>query len=393
MKIKRNILVFKLNSFFKSSWPLLALAVVYFQQVTGSYAAALSVFSVTTIMQSLAEVPSGVVSDKIGRKRTMVLCSVFSLTGLFLFALAGELTMPVLLFVGAGCRGVADAFESGTDDALLYETMQELGRADEYDIVYSRSKMFGQIGLAAGALTAAGVTYFYSLNVLAWVSFGVSFFQLFIVSGFVEPERNGAFETLKRTSSWEHFKNSWKEIVKNKKLKYFTIVKMFQKACGWTSYSFEAAYFNALVPSWAVGVVRIIKQTTGIISYGIAPRFRKFGFFKVLTCSSLVMFVIDFAALVLNTFVTPFLMSFVNLFHGVSETAGSAVFQKEFTQEQRATMGSVVSLTGSLFLAVMYGFIGIVADRYSLYFAMILLLCFKLLSVFGYYGLLKKYDD
>lgn len=113
----------------------------------------------------------------------------------------------------------------------------------------------------------------------------------------------------------------------------------------------------------------------------------------MLTCSASAMFVIDFAALVLNTFVTPFLMSFVNLFHGVSETAGSAVFQKEFTQEQRATMGSVVSLTGSLFLAVMYGFIGIVADRYSLYFAMILLLCFKLLAVFGYYGLLKKYDD
>ena len=168
---------------------------------------------------------------------------------------------------------------------------------------------------------------------------------------------------------------------------------MFQKACGWTSYSFEGAYFNALVPTWAVSIVRIIKQATGIVSYGIAPYFRKFGFLKILMASSFFMFLIDFAALVLNAFVTPFIMSFVNLFHGVSETAASAIFQKEFTQEQRATMGSIVSLIGALLLAVMYCFIGFFADLHSLYSAMLLLLLFKFLSVFGYYNLLKKFKN
>ena len=86
-------------------------------------------------------------------------------------------------------------------------------------------------------------------------------------------------------------------------------------------------------------------------------------------------------------------MSCVNLFHGVSETAGSALFQQEFTQEQRATMGSIVSLIGALFLAVMYYFIGFIADTYSLYVAMLLLLFFKFLTVFGYYDLLKRFKN
>ena len=390
MKIERNILLFKLNGFFGNLWPLLALAVVYFQQITGSYATALGVFSVTTVFQSLSEIPTGVISDKVGRKYTLILYAVFSLFGLFLFSIAGNLAMPVLLFVGAVSRGVADAFESGTDEALLYETMQELGKENEYDFVYSRSKMFGQIGLAAGALIATGVTYFYSLNVLAWVSFGLSFFQFFIILSFMEPKRS---EAEKQVSSLKHFKNSWSALIQNKKLRYFAVIKMFQKACGWTSYSFESAYFNALVPTWAVSVVRIIKQATGIISYGIAPYFRKFGFLKTLLASSFFMFLIDLAALVLNTFITPFVMSFVNLFHGVSETAGSALFQQEFTQEQRATMGSIVSLIGALFLAAIYYFIGFIADLYSLYFAMLLLLLLKFLSVFGYYDLLKRFKD
>ena len=390
MKIERNILLFKLNGFFGNLWPLLALAVVYFQQITGSYAAALGVFSVTTVSQSLSEVPTGVISDKVGRRYTLILSSVFSLLGLFLFSVAGNLMMPVLLFIGAFSRGVADAFESGTDEALLYETMQELVKENEYDLVYSRSKMFGQIGLAVGALIATGVTYFYSLNVLAWVSFGIAFFQLLIVLNFVEPERS---EKEKQVSSVKHFKNSWNALIQNKKLRYFACIKMFQKACGWTTYSFEGAYFNALIPTWAVSVVRIIKQATGIISYAIAPCFRKLGFLKTLMMSSFFMFLIDLIALVLNTFVTPFIMSFVNLFHGVSETAGSALFQTEFTREQRATMGSIVSLIGALFLAIMYYFIGFVADLYSLYFAMILLLVFKVLTVFGYYDLLKRFKE
>ena len=113
----------------------------------------------------------------------------------------------------------------------------------------------------------------------------------------------------------------------------------------------------------------------------------------LLVAVSFFMFLIDLTALVLNTFVTPFIMSFVNLFHGVSETAASAIFQKEFTQEQRATMGSIVSLIGAFLLAITYYFIGFIADRYSLYFAMLLLLSFKFLTVFGYYDLLKRFKE
>ena len=43
-------------------------AILYFAQVTGSFAQGLSVFSVAMLAAALLEVPTGVFSDRIGRR-------------------------------------------------------------------------------------------------------------------------------------------------------------------------------------------------------------------------------------------------------------------------------------------------------------------------------------
>ncbi len=43
--------------------------VIYFQQVTGSYALAVLLFSIAKIASSVFEVPTGTLSDLAGRKR------------------------------------------------------------------------------------------------------------------------------------------------------------------------------------------------------------------------------------------------------------------------------------------------------------------------------------
>ena len=147
MEIRRNIFLFKLYYLFSAVWPLAALAIVFFQKITGSYAFALGVFSIVNIVQSIAEVPTGIISDKIGRKKTMALSSALTALAYIIFALAGTFAYKYLLILGAVIWAIADAFASGTDDALMYETMEELRKADKYDIIYARSKTFDQIGI------------------------------------------------------------------------------------------------------------------------------------------------------------------------------------------------------------------------------------------------------
>ncbi len=213
MKIRRNILLFKLYYLFASMWPMSVLAVVFFQRITGSYAFALGVYSIVGIVQSIAEVPTGIVSDRIGRRKTMVVSAVLEVLMAVIFALAGTLGYKYLLIVGAVVWALAEAFASGTDDALMYETMEELSMSDRYDVLYARSKTFGQIGLGVGALIAAVITYFYSLTVLAWVCAVIDIIPIFICLRFVEPKRHNGEDV----TSAKHFIAAIKAFVQNKK--------------------------------------------------------------------------------------------------------------------------------------------------------------------------------
>jgi len=368
-------------------WPLAALAIVFFQKITGSYAFALGVFSIANIVQSIAEVPTGVISDRIGRKKTMIVSSVLTTLAFVLFAIAGTFTQKYLLIIGAIIWAIADAFASGTDDAFMYETMEEMGKADEYDILYARSKTFGQIGLGMGALVAAIITYFYSLNVLAWASVGFSLLPIFVTIGFVEPKNRGREDC----TSFKHFVAAIKAFVQNKKLRVLATIQMLGHGISFAGHRFEGAYFNMLVPTWAVNIARVVKQTCGAISYAIAPWFRKFGFYKILVASTLGMMFIKLSAVVLNNFVTPFLQSCVNIFYGTASTAESALLQQELSSKQRATMGSIVSLLGGIMSAVVFWVVGIVADTTSVYFAIIMLILSNVFISGGYYWMLKKY--
>ena len=166
---------------------------------------------------------------------------------------------------------------------------------------------------------------------------------------------------------------------------------MLNRGIGFTAHRFESAYFNMLIPTWAVNIARVIKQTCGAISYAIAPYFRRFGFYRILVASTIGMTIIKATAVAMNNFVTPFLQSCVNILYGTASTAESALLQQELSSKQRATMGSIVSLLGGILSAVIYWGVGVVADNTSVLFAIIALIVCNVFISGGYYWMLKKY--
>ena len=134
--IRRNIILFKIDSFLGGIWPLSSLAIVYFEQITHSYALAMLVWSIANLTQTFSEIPTGIYSDKIGRKKTLFLSAVMMSICFVLWATAGQCELPFLLFIGAVFWGLADAFLSGTDEALMYETMAELNQKENFSVLF-----------------------------------------------------------------------------------------------------------------------------------------------------------------------------------------------------------------------------------------------------------------
>ena len=74
------------------------IAILYYSQVTGSYALGMSVFSAAMLAQSIFEMPTGVLSDRVGRKKTVVYGAVAGVFALTFYAIGGTY---LALLVGA----------------------------------------------------------------------------------------------------------------------------------------------------------------------------------------------------------------------------------------------------------------------------------------------------
>lgn len=60
---------------------------------------------------------------------------------------------------------------------------------------------------------------------------------------------------------------------------------------------------------------------------------------------------------------SPIFLTLNSLFYGVGQVAKNNLLQKEFSSEQRATMGSLNSLFGSISFVIFSTILGILADK------------------------------
>jgi len=95
------------------------------------------------------EVPSGFVSDRIGRRKTLLLACSFLITAYVCFVLAPNFAILALgqFFLAAGI-----ASQSGTDTALHYESLAACGRENEYGQREARAERMSFAANASAAL-------------------------------------------------------------------------------------------------------------------------------------------------------------------------------------------------------------------------------------------------
>ena len=95
----------------------------------------------------LLEVPSGALADLVGRKRLLVAAGglmVVEMLALCLVPVPSAWVFPALL-LNRIVSGVAEAFASGADEALAYDSLVAAGRADEWPRVLERLMQVGAI--------------------------------------------------------------------------------------------------------------------------------------------------------------------------------------------------------------------------------------------------------
>ena len=120
---------------------------------------------------------------------------------------------------------------------------------------------------------------------------------------------------------------------------------------GEAGFQFTNVFVATLWPLWAIGIARMLSNVGAAIGFGWSGKLiKKFKAVNILMFEQISSKIISLFSLIFPTIASPALMSITSLLYGPSTVAENSLFQKEFSDKQRATMGSLNSLGRSIFL-------------------------------------------
>lgn len=153
--LRRNVTLLQANSVFLSLLFVLPVLIPIYQDRGLGFREFMigeAFFSAVVIAM---EVPSGWLSDVWSRRRTLTLAALIEATGWVLLLCADSFTTTVL---AQGFIGIGVSLLSGTNSALLYDSLQELGEETRFRRLEGKRHAYGLYAVAGSAL-AGGFLY------------------------------------------------------------------------------------------------------------------------------------------------------------------------------------------------------------------------------------------
>ncbi|MFH1978092.1 MAG: MFS transporter [Candidatus Aenigmatarchaeota archaeon] len=193
--------------------------IIYFLLNNLNYTQIGILLAVTAVVVLSTELHGGVFADLHGKKKSLLLHSVFGALTMFLYFIGDSFAYFLL---AALAYGIAGAFVTGTRNALLYDTLVKLKRTSEFKKFNGRVVLYSHV---INALVLLTIPVIYVIDTKLPFLIGIFFFVGSFISAslFVEPTK---LKKQKDTLSLYNKKllESFKEIGSNKKLLFALLV-------------------------------------------------------------------------------------------------------------------------------------------------------------------------
>ncbi len=382
----RNIILYKWFNFFLGLSFYAPVAIIYFSQVSGSYTLGASIIAITMIVSALVEVPTGIWSDKMGRRRTIIIGSALTIMGGVVYALSQNYNWLVL---GSILEGFSRSFFSGNNDAFLYESSIDAGARNNYDDFLGKAHSMEHLGIALGAVIGGFIaTYSLRLSVSLTVIPLVGSLICSILMSETRSQHTSA------SNIYAHTKAALKLFIHNKKLRLLSISDAISFATGETSYQFRATFFASIWPVWAIGLLNTALQFGASVSYYFSAwLIKKWGAEKLLVIRSIVGKISGLIAFGVPSVLSPIVTFFPSFLYGAGQVAKNTLMQNQFSSKQRATMSSLNSLLSNLTFAIATIMIGFVADKTTPQIALLGITIISLPIVAIYWNIFANHQE
>ncbi|HGZ70780.1 MAG TPA: MFS transporter, partial [Nitratifractor sp.] len=235
-KVERNLKLIEWIQITQSMIFVASVLVPYFQFRGLEFSEILLLQSIFAIASMVLEFPSGYLSDKFGRKKTLNIAYFALCLAVFIFYMGSS--FAILAFAEL-TFALGYSLVSGTVSALLYESLEELKRVDEYSKILGANTHKALLTVALSGIVGGVIAHFISLRVtvaLTLIAFSVSFVLSFILVEVKEIKKRGISDDIK----------DFKSIVSNSELIYIATFVSMIFAFNQVSFWYYQPYFKAV---------------------------------------------------------------------------------------------------------------------------------------------------
>jgi MFS family permease len=165
--IKMNIKKYYIYRIFEDLMPIYPLYLLMFENKGLSVVEISMLLAIWSIPSVLFEIPTGILADRWSRKNLIVLGGLLKALCYFTWMISDGFLMYAAGFI---LWGIGGALRSGSEEALLYDSLKTQGEEDRFDAVYGRGHFLsgvsnilaavsgGLIGAKFGFQTALGLS-------------------------------------------------------------------------------------------------------------------------------------------------------------------------------------------------------------------------------------------
>lgn len=319
----------------------------------------LSLFSIACF---IFEIPSGYVSDIMGRKKTLVTSSILKGIGFTLFAVADGFEVLVIAEI---ILGAAVSLSSGTDTSLIYDTLIAVNSKKAQIKILGRSIYFLTLGEGIASLLASLLMYFaFTVHDLVRISAFLGWIPLIIAMTLVEPPRKMMGKEHK-----ENFKMIYRNLFKESKLlKYIIMNMIFYFAATMLGVWTFQKYWEALqIPIVYFGVLWALTNFAAAIASKRAHKVeKKWGSSQVLIFVGMLP-IVSFLGISFVDHIVGFVFClFFQICRGIGQVVLKDALNSRVTGDFRATANSIAQMGTRIFFVMISPLFGYIIDNKGL---------------------------
>lgn len=310
------------------------------------------------------EIPSGAAADLLGRKRSMILSRICITVSCMIMLFSGSFGLFALSFI---IQALGNNFNSGSEEALVYDSMKYIGQEERYVRVYGRLNVI--IEVSQGIATVAG-------GILAEYSWFWCYGACVVIAAlsllpilFLTEAPSGRQENRRTVGELvvSHFRTCFRILRSDvrilKIITYYSVVFAAQTVLFFYSQQYYSEHgYNKVQISMILLAMSVVACLGAAMSERIYRRFGKKIAFAGTVVIAAAFLCYGFENMVLSIMA----FSAAGFFNSVLYPVQSNSLNQLIPSEQRATLISVNSLFFSAAMILLFPAAGVAADHWGL---------------------------